>query len=157
MRGLVEDAIIRIGGSLKDGPEVGTPGEKWIEHILHSTWRSLRHVGVIDSALTNSTSMMHSIDRENRLISVTNAWCNLLGYSPEEAVGQQSIDFLTDDSRRKAIEQYLPLFWELGGVLSVPYEMVSKKGYVIPIQLSAVGEFDANGIVSRSLAIIRKV
>ncbi|UIY28473.1 PAS domain-containing protein [Neorhizobium galegae] len=39
--------------------------------------------------------MLHSINKEGRLISVSDAWLSKLGYAREEVIGRRSSEFLT--------------------------------------------------------------
>ena len=59
-------------------------------------------------------AMMHSIDRKGRLVRVNNQWLKVLGYKRAEVIGRRSTDFLTDASRRFAIEVALPEFYRTG-------------------------------------------
>ena len=104
--------------------------------------------------MENAPIMMHSIDQEGRILQVSRFWASKLGYTPEEMVGRQSSDFLTDASRKKAIEDILPQFYKTGSVYNVEYDFVRKDGTEIPVLLSASASLDENGKFVRSLAII---
>src|SRR6202007_2431249 len=47
-------------------------------------------------------AMLHSIDAEGRLVSVSDLWLSTLGYTREEVIGRPSVDFLTPASREFA-------------------------------------------------------
>ena len=98
--------------------------------------------------------MMHSIDREGRLLRVSRFWAESLGYAPEEMVGRKSVDFLTDKSRRKAVEEVLPSFIKTGRCHNVRYDFIRKSGEILPVLLSATAIFDEDGQMSRSLAVM---
>ena len=62
-------------------------------------------------SLYNDTPvMLHSIDHDGRLISVSDYWLALLGYERNEVIGRRSVEFLTEKSRRQALEIDLPRF-----------------------------------------------
>ncbi len=59
---------------------------------------------------TRTPVMLHSIDQQGRLISVSDFWLARLGYTRDEVIGRPSTDFLTPESRRRAREEVLPRF-----------------------------------------------
>ena len=98
--------------------------------------------------------MMHSIDRDGKMNSVNEYWLQTLGYKESEVLGRPSTDFLTEESRRRAVEENLPRFWKTGVVKNIEYQMVKKNGDVIDVHLSAVAEFDDEGKIDHTLAFI---
>ena len=58
--------------------------------------------------------MLHSIDVNGFLVSVSNTWLAKLGYSREEVLGRRSVDFMTAESRHRAINTVLPAFFRTG-------------------------------------------
>ncbi|MGY0196961.1 PAS domain S-box protein [Leptothrix sp. BB-4] len=102
-------------------------------------------------------AMLQSIDAEGRLLSVSDLWLQHLGYRREEVIGRPSVDFLTPQSRRHALEHVLPAFFRDGRNEGVPYQMVRRDGSVIDVRLSSVLERDAEGRPLRSMAVIEDV
>jgi len=85
-----------------------------------------------------SPAMLHSIDRQGRLVAVSDAWLLRLGYRRDAVLGRSSTDFLTPQSRIRARDIVLPeLFWN-GQCEGVEYQMVCSDGSVIDVLLSAV-------------------
>ncbi|MFP2960734.1 PAS domain S-box protein [Myxococcus sp. 1LA] len=109
------------------------------------------------SLYKNTPAMMHSIDPQGRLISVSEFWLSTLGYSREEVLGRRSVDFFTPESRRYAKEVVLPKFFKTGVCKDVPYQIVKKDGQVLDVLLSAISERDASGRMLRSLAVLTDV
>ena len=105
----------------------------------------------------NTPAMMHSIDPEGRIISVSDYWLEKLGYSREEALGRKSTDFLTPDSKKYATNTVLPEFFRLGYCENIPYRYAAKNGDVLDILLSAIAEKDDEGKVIRSLAVLEDI
>ncbi len=99
-------------------------------------------------------AMLHSIDSDGRIVSVSDHWLNVLGYRRDEVIGRHSIDFLTAESRRYALEEVLPAFRKLGYCRNISYDMVRQDGMTINVLLSATSETDANGRFVRSVAAI---
>lgn len=98
--------------------------------------------------------MMHSIDRAGRLVSVSNAWLDALGYRREEVLGVPSVDFLTEESRSHAVEVVLPEYFRTGTCHDVPYRVRKKNGETMDVLLSAIAERDHDGAHRRSLAVL---
>ena len=101
--------------------------------------------------------MLHSIDREGRLIGVSGYWLSHLGYDEDDVIGRLSADFLTEESRRYARERILPEFFRTGQCISVPYQVVCADGSIIDVVLSAVAEYDDTGAIDHSLAVMTDV
>lgn len=101
----------------------------------------------------NTPGMLHSVDTEGRLISVSDNWLEVLGYKREEVIGQKLTSFFTKASRHYAEKVVLPEFFKTGFCKDIPYQFVKQNGEVIDILLSAIGDRDDKGNVIRSLAI----
>jgi PAS domain S-box-containing protein len=106
------------------------------------------------SLYVSTPAMMHSIDAEGRLLSVSDHWLSALGYRRGEVIGRKSFDFMTEASQQRAIETVLPSFFRTGHCIDVPYQMIRKDGGVIDVLLSATSERDESGAFQRSLAVM---
>ena len=102
-------------------------------------------------------AMLHSIDENGLLMSVSDAWLAKLGYARDEVLGRRSSDFLTAESREHAVRNVLPEFFRLGRCENVQYQMVCKDGSVIDVFLSAVLDNDTSGRGRMSRAVITDV
>ena len=91
-----------------------------------------------DLIFEDAPVMMHSIDEEGKLLRVNRRWVETLGYDRDEVLGRMSIDFLTDESRLRAVEDALPLFRMAGAARSVGLRFVKKDGE--PLDISLDGE-----------------
>ena len=122
---------------------------------LMETNAELRHSEERYRGLYNETPvMLHSIDHEGRLVSVSNYWLETLGYQRSEVLGRLSAEFLTEASRRYATEVVLPEFFRTGSCKEVPYQVVKKSGEVLDVLLSAIVERDSAQRVVRTLAVM---
>ncbi len=102
-------------------------------------------------------AMLHSIDDQGRLASVSDAWLGTMGYQREDVIGRSSTDFLTPASKLFAEEVVLPAYRVLGHCEGVPYQFVTKNGDIRDIELSAISQSDDDGNFIRSLAILLDV
>jgi len=107
-----------------------------------------------DFLYKNAPAMLHSIDRDGRLVSVSDHWLSVLGYERAEVIGRRSTDFVTEESRRRAVEEYLPILMSKGVCLNLEYVFVKKNGETVDALFSAVMERDTDGEFVRSLAVI---
>ncbi len=99
-------------------------------------------------------ALLHSMDADGRLVSVTRHWLETMGFEPSEVIGRRSLDFMTAESRDRIVEDALPAFRETGAIRDVPCRMVRKNGETFDALLSVTSERDRRGRVSRSLAVL---
>ena len=90
-----------------------------------------------DMLFDRAPVMMHSTDRTGRLVKVNRLWSQKLGYKRRDIVGHWSTELLTDESRDRAMNETLPLFWRSGSARSVGFRMVRRDGGRVDIQLDA--------------------
>jgi len=107
-------------------------------------YRSLYH---------HTPAMLHSIDTKGKLVSVSDYWVDVMGYTREEVIGHPLTDFFTDASRRYAEETVFPQFFKSGFCQDVPYQFRKKNGDVIDVLLSAIADRDEQGRITRTLAV----
>jgi PAS domain S-box-containing protein len=69
----------------------------------------------------NTPGILHSIDKDLRLVEVSNHWLERMGYQRKEVLGRPFTDFMTANSRRTALEEIIPRFLATGSVRDVPY------------------------------------
>lgn len=97
--------------------------------------------------------MMHSIDKNGNIISVSEKWLDTLGYDLLEVKQKRAVDFFTSNSRQKALKHEIQHFDSNKGFSNVPYQMVKKDGGIIDVLLSSVALKDSNDDFICSLAI----
>jgi PAS domain S-box-containing protein len=108
-------------------------------------YRSLYH---------HTPAMLHSIDPGGRLISVSDYWVEVMGYSRDEVIGRNLTDFFTPESRQYAETTVFPQFFQNGFCQDIPYQFVKKNGGKIDVLLSPLADRDAAGQIKRSLAVL---
>ncbi len=120
---------------------------KEIQNALGKSERRYR------SLYNHTPAMLHSIDSDGRLISVSDFWLQALGYRREDVIDRQLTDFLTESSRLFAERSVIPEFFRTGACQDIPYQFRKANGDVIDVLLSAVAERDDAGRPVRSLAV----
>jgi diguanylate cyclase (GGDEF)-like protein/PAS domain S-box-containing protein len=122
------------------------------------TERSLKDSQTRLRSLYESTpAMLHSIDAQGRLLTVSDTWLAKMGYQRSEVIGRNSADFLTPESHAYARNVVLPRYLRDGRCEHIEYQMVRKDGTLIDVLLSATMERDEQGRLLRSLAILEDV
>ncbi len=126
------------------------------------TWRhdaelALRESNRLLRQLYEQTpAMMHSIDTDGVLVSVSDLWLSKLGYLREDVIGRRASEFFTAASHTQR-ETDLPRLWEHGHLDRVAHQMIRSDGGVIDVLVSAIAHRDHDGRPLRSLAVIEDV
>ncbi len=101
----------------------------------------------------NTPAMLHSIDADYTLISVSDYWLEATGYERDEVIGKKLTDFFSPESKELAEQTFLPSFFKTGKNQNIPYQLLKKNGTIMDISLSCIGIQDEQGRIVRSLAI----
>jgi len=134
-------------------------GEVWVSYHIDITERKEAEEALRASEeryrhlYTATPAMLYSINREGRIVNVSDRWLEVLGYERSEVIGRKSVEFLTEESRRYAEEVALPNFWKRGAAREVQYQFVRKDGEIVDVLLreslqnlgSAYGHHRAKG------------
>ncbi len=103
--------------------------------------------------------MMHSLDWSGRLVEVSDTWLEQLGYTREEVIGRQAIEFMTEESRLKALTERLAGNKAAYQARAEPYVFRRKNGATIETEMSAIGvwsglpmDTDGFGLAEDSIA-----
>jgi len=102
-------------------------------------------------------AMLHSINCDRQLVSVSDHWLETLGYKRDDVLGHDLSEFLTPDSARKAVQEVLPDFMRTGYCTDVEYQFLRKDGGTLDVLLSATAEMDEAGNMVRSLAVLTNI
>jgi PAS domain S-box-containing protein len=105
----------------------------------------------------NTPTMLHSLDKNGLLISISDFWLKTLGYEKSEVLGKPSTMFLTENSKRYAKDIAFPKFHENDFITNAPYQFVKKNGEVIDVLLSAIAIRDSSGEMNRTLAVLMDI
>ena len=102
----------------------------------------------------NAPVMLQACDFETRLFSVNKYWLDTLGYEWNEVIGRQTLEFMTEDTRKRVIGKVLPILRQTGSIHDFEYQLVKKSGEVIDVALTAVSDLDNDGRIIRTLSMI---
>ncbi len=97
----------------------------------------------------------HSLDENGNIITVNKAWCEMLGYSKEEAVGAPFNRFIVGDH----VYYFMRKFMEFKerGVSHANFEMVKKSGERIKVHLDGRVSRDTEGDFIQTHCILNDV
>lgn len=98
--------------------------------------------------------MLHSVDAQDQLCTVSDNWLKHLGYTQEEVIGHKFTEFLTSESRNVEEISTFPKYLKTGSCENIPYQVIKKNGEIIDVLLSATSEQDESGhLISRAVMI----
>ncbi len=99
-------------------------------------------------------AMLHSMDKAGRLLHVSQAWLDTLGYEREEAIGKDFFEFVIDDDIDNLRTEHFSQLNELGEIRDLNYLLRQKNGLGIAVAVSEVAQRDAEGQLTEILAVI---
>ncbi|MDI1444006.1 PAS domain S-box protein [Polyangium sp. 6x1] len=102
-------------------------------------------------------ALMHSLDRDGRLTTVSDRWLDFLGYSRDEVLGRRSIEFVTEETRARALAEHFPQLRREGRVDLADAQFVKKSGEIVDVRLSSVVVRDERGELQQILAVFQDV
>jgi PAS domain S-box-containing protein len=122
------------------------------------TWRHDAEIALRDSnralrqLYEQTPAMMHSIDTEGLILSVSDRWLEAMGYLREDVIGRRAIDFFTDESRHLR-QQDLQQLWASGRHTSGVLQVQRSDGSLLDIVASAIVQYDDDGRALRALVV----
>jgi PAS domain S-box-containing protein len=105
----------------------------------------------------STPAMLHTLDADGHIQTVTDHWLQKLGYKREEVLGRPITDFYSDADRRRFSGTRLAEAINRGNFTNVDRQMVTKDGRVLDIVMSSISHRDARGNVDRLLVASKDV
>ncbi len=102
-------------------------------------------------------AMLHTLDADGHIQTVTDHWLQKLGYTREEVLGRPITDFYSDADRRRFAGSRLQEAINRGEFTNVDRQMVTKDGRVLDIVMSSITHRDNRGKVDRMLVASKDV
>jgi diguanylate cyclase (GGDEF)-like protein/PAS domain S-box-containing protein len=93
----------------------------------------------------NTPAMLHTVNHQGIILQVSDFWLTALGYSREEVIGHDLIEFIAPTSRKYITEVVNPEFARTGVACDIDCEFLRKDGEVIHTLYSTVGVMDRTG------------
>ena len=105
----------------------------------------------------STPAMLHTVDGDGLVITVTDHWLSKLGFSREEVLGRPITDFMSVADQRQYEDGKLRKLIAEGGFNNLERQMVAKDGTTIDLVMSAISHRDENGEVDRMLVASKDV
>ncbi len=96
-------------------------------------------------------AMLHTIDGEGKVVTVTDYWLQKLGYTREEVVGRYVTDFYTAKDRARYPRRRLKQLIAEGDFGGKERRLVTKDGRVLELIISAIAHRNSKGDVDQLL------
>jgi PAS domain S-box-containing protein len=90
----------------------------------------------------STPAMLHTVDAQARITAVSDHWLEKLGYAREAVIGRPITEFLTDESRRSAMQWSIEEVLAAGDQKNVPRQMVTRTGEILDVLMSTRAERD---------------
>jgi PAS domain S-box-containing protein len=105
----------------------------------------------------STPAMLHTVDGDGRLVTVTDHWLAKLGFRRDEVLGRPITDFMSKADQEKYADGALQDLIAEGGFQNLERQMVTKDGRTIDLVMSAIGHRDPEGNVDRMLVASKDV
>ncbi len=105
----------------------------------------------------STPAMLHTLDADGHVQTVTDHWLQKLGYSREEVLGRPVTDFYSEADRRRFSGTRLAEAINRGEFTNVDRQMVTRDGRVLDIVMSSISHRDSRGNVDQLLVASKDV
>ncbi len=109
------------------------------------------------SLYRSTPAMLHTVDGDGNIVTVTDHWLNKLGYEREEVVGRPISNFFTESDGQRFSEDRLKSFINQGDFNNEEQQVVTKDGQVLDLIVSAISRRNTAGDVDRMLIASKDV
>lgn len=96
-------------------------------------------------------AMLHTVDGDGYIVTVTDHWLQKLGYQREEVVGRPITDFFSARDRQTYKDGRLRALISDGEFNNLERQMITKDGTVLDLLMSAISHRNEEGAVDRML------
>lgn len=104
----------------------------------------------------STPAMLHTIDADGCIVTVTDHWLQKMGYTRDEVVGRSILDFYSEaDTHRRA--DHLQALIAGGEFSNEERQLVTSDGQLMDVVMSAISERDEAGQVYRMLVASKDV
>ena len=105
----------------------------------------------------STPAMLHTVDGDGNIVTVTDRWLEKLGYTREEVLGRPITDFFTEAEQRRFAGGRMQELLERGDFDNEERRVVTKDGRVLDLIVSAIAHRDTAGKVDRLLVASKDV
>ncbi len=102
-------------------------------------------------------AMLHTVDGDGLIVTVTEHWLQKLGFQREEVIGRPITDFFSVRDRKHYADGRLKELISEGDFNNLERQMLAKDGTVLDLVMSAISHRDDDGRVDRMLVASKDV
>jgi len=102
-------------------------------------------------------AMLHTVDAEGCIVTVTDHWLQKMGYTREEVVGRPITEFSSAADKKQLAAGRLQELISGGEFRNEERHMVTKRGQVLDLLMSAISDRDASGHVHQMLVASKDI
>jgi len=102
-------------------------------------------------------AMLHTVDADGNIVTVTDHWLQKLGYRRDEVVGRPTTDFFSESDRKRYAEGRLQELLSQGDFKNEERQVVTKDGRILDLVVSAISHRDTTGKVDRMLVASKDI
>ena len=102
-------------------------------------------------------AMLHTVDGDGLIVTVTDHWLSKMGYRREEVVGRPITDFFSVRDQKHYSDGRLQELIRGGDFNNLERQMVAKDGTVMHLVMSAISHRDKDGTVDRMLVASKDI
>lgn len=105
----------------------------------------------------STPAMLHTVDGDGLIVTVTDHWLTKLGFTREEVVGKPITDFFSLRDKKLYADGGIKELISEGGFSNLERQMLAKNGAVLDLVMSAISHRDDSGNVDRMLVASKDV
>ncbi len=105
----------------------------------------------------STPAMLHTVDADGMIVTVTDHWLSKMDYARDEVVGRPISDFFSNAYRKRISSNRLQEIISSGEFQNEERQMVTRSGQVLDLLTSAIAERDAAGKVVRMLVASKDI
>jgi PAS domain S-box-containing protein len=90
----------------------------------------------------STPAMLHTVDADGCIVTVTDHWLQKMAYARDEVVGRSIMDFYSEADRKRFAEGRLQDVISGGEFSNQERQMVTKNGQVLDLVMSAISDRD---------------
>ena len=135
------------------------PGGKFMHTIaMYSEISDQARANFKYRSLYRSTpAMLHTVDGDGLMVTVTDHWLQKMGYARNEVIGRPVSDFFSEADQKRYAGGGLQDLIRAGDFNNLERQMVTRDGAVLDLLVSAISHRDADGNVDRLLTASKDV
>jgi len=105
----------------------------------------------------STPAMLHTVDGDGNIVTVTDHWLQKLGYRRDEVVGRPTTDFFSERDRQRYADGRLRELLDQGDFNNEERQVVTRDGKVLDLLVSAISHRDSSGTVDGMLIASKDV